>query len=72
MNNPLRWLFRRKRNGAPIEQYSIEELHHIKREADYLSATVDSTKGMLNAEDTERLKRFTDFLEHVNRRRKQQ
>jgi hypothetical protein len=47
---------------------SREELRNIKQEADYLAATIDSTKGQLKPEDLERLTTFTDTIQDATER----
>jgi len=66
MKNLLQRLFGSKAK-APIEQCSVEELRSIKEEADYLAFAVDATNGELNPVDMERLKRFNEKMERINK-----
>ncbi len=60
-------LFFWKRTGDRLQDLSAERLRRIKQEADYLSAAVESTNGLLRPEDMERLKALTRTLGDVNK-----
>jgi len=66
------WLGVGKRNvprhPAAVEQFPVNELQYIKSETDYISATVDSTEGLLQPEDVERVIALTRVLERINQR----
>jgi hypothetical protein len=63
------WMTGGARSNA-LEHLPVDELRHIKEEADYISAAVDSTEGLLKPDDMERLKTFTRKLEEINKGRK--
>jgi len=46
----------------------VDELQYIKNETDYISAVVDSTQGLLQPADVERVIALTKVLERVNQR----
>lgn len=55
---------------GPLKALPPDELRHIKEEADYLSAAIASTQGMLQEEDLERLKALNRTLEDATKRTK--
>jgi hypothetical protein len=57
-----------QRHPAAPKRSPVDELQYIKNEADYISAAVDSTKGLLKPEDLERVIALTRVLEQINRR----
>jgi hypothetical protein len=53
---------------AGSEHFPGDEFQYIEREAEYISAVVDSTGGLLTLEDVERVIALTHVLARVNQR----
>ena len=58
-------LFFWKRNRSRLENLPAKQLRHIIAESDHISAVVESTDGLLQPEDMERLKALTKTLEEI-------